>query len=102
MRDGGTRDTSSLSFPTPYNGGSLTAIKGDGSGELWTYEAPAPNISGVAVANGVAYFSSIDGGFYAVNTTDGSLLAQVDTSFQLGNATIAGVSSGPAISRGRV
>lgn len=86
----------------PYNGGSLTAIKGDGSGELWTFDTPAPDISGVAVANGVAYFSSIDGSFYALNTADGSLLAQVDTSFQLGDAMVAGVSSGPAVSRGRV
>jgi polyvinyl alcohol dehydrogenase (cytochrome) len=86
----------------PYEGGSLTAIKGDGSGELWTFETPAPDISGVAVANGVVYFSSIDGSFYALNTADGSVLAQIDTSFQVGDATVTGVSSGPAVSRGRV
>ncbi len=87
---------------TPFNGGSLTAIQGDGSGELWSFETPAPNLSGVAVANGVVYFSSIDGNFYVLNAADGGLLAQVDTSFQSGDETISGVTSGPAISRGQI
>jgi polyvinyl alcohol dehydrogenase (cytochrome) len=89
-------------FPSPYNGGSLTAIKGDGSGQLWKFLTPAPNISGVAVANGVVYFSSVDGSFYAVRAADGALLARVDTAFQMGGATVTGVTSGPAISRGRI
>src|SRR5262249_11688833 len=80
----------------------LSAIKGDGSGELWSFPTPAPNISGVAVAAGVVYFSSIDGSFYAVNAADGTLLARVDTSFSRGDVTIAGVSSGPSLSRGPV
>src|SRR5262245_26303798 len=91
-----------LPLPTPYRGGSLSAIKGDGSGELWSFPTPAPNISGVAVAAGVVYFSSIDGSFYAVNAADGTLLARVDTSFSRGDVTIAGVSSGPSLSRGRI
>jgi polyvinyl alcohol dehydrogenase (cytochrome) len=91
-----------LPLPAPYNGGSLSALKADGSGELWSVLTPAPNISGVAVANGVVYFSSIDGTFYALDAADGTILAQVDTSFPLGEATIAGVSSGPSVSRGRI
>jgi polyvinyl alcohol dehydrogenase (cytochrome) len=76
----------------PISGG-LAAIAGDGKKELWKYTTPLPNISGVAVANDVVYFQSIDGNLYALDAKDGSLLARVAT---------GGQSSGPAVSRGRI
>src|SRR5262249_13679366 len=54
----------------------------------------SPNISGVAVANGVVYFqSSFNGQFYALDAATGAVLAQVQT---------GGLSSGPAVSRGQI
>src|SRR5262249_51226251 len=64
----------------PPNGGNLTAIKGDGSGQLWRVETPSPNISGVAVANGVVYFQSRDGSFFALDATNGATLTTLDLS----------------------
>jgi polyvinyl alcohol dehydrogenase (cytochrome) len=79
----------------PPNRGILSAISADGSHELWHFDTPgSPNISGVAVANGVVYFQSmLDGTFYALDATTGQLLASVVT---------GGESSGPAISRGQI
>ena len=87
-------------WPHPFSGevpnkGILSAVAADGSQELWRFETPfSPNISGVAVANGVVYFqSSFDGQFYALDATTGELLAQIAT---------GGTSSGPAVSRGQI
>jgi polyvinyl alcohol dehydrogenase (cytochrome) len=83
-------------FPNinPWNGGSLHAISGDGSTELWKFETPTPNLSGVAVANGVVYMQSLfDETLYAVNAQTGALLAAVHS---------GGQSSGPSISRGQI
>jgi polyvinyl alcohol dehydrogenase (cytochrome) len=79
----------------PPNRGVLSAVAADGSRELWHIDTPfSPNISGVAVANGVVYFQSmLDGMLYAVDAADGDVLVQVPT---------GGQSSGPAISRGRI
>jgi hypothetical protein len=79
----------------PPNRGILSAVKADGSKELWHFDTPfSPNASGVAVANGVVYFQSmLDGTFYALNAKTGAPLAQVVT---------GGQSSGPAISRGQI
>jgi polyvinyl alcohol dehydrogenase (cytochrome) len=79
----------------PPNRGILSAVAADGSRELWRFETPfSPNISGVAVANGVVYFQSgFDGTFYALDAATGDLLAQVAT---------GGLSSGPAVSRGQI
>jgi polyvinyl alcohol dehydrogenase (cytochrome) len=75
-------------------GGSLRAIAGDGSHELWHLDTPSPNLSGVAIANGVVYMQSLmDGHLYAVNAATGAVLA---------NVVSGGQSSGPAISRGQV
>src|SRR5262249_13714209 len=74
-------------------GGSLTALAGDGSGQLWHVVTPAPDMSGVAVANGVVYFQSIDGDLYALSAATGAQLAKVHT---------GGQESGPAVSRGHV
>jgi len=77
----------------PPLGGSLTAISGDGGAILWQFHTSAPNLSGVAVANGVVYFQSMDGSLYALDCRTGALLAKVETGGQV---------SGPAISRGRI
>jgi outer membrane protein assembly factor BamB len=76
----------------PISGG-LSAISGDGSQELWHFTTAAPNLSGVAVANGVVYFQSIDGNLYALDAKTGGRLAEVAT---------GGQESGPAISHGHV
>jgi polyvinyl alcohol dehydrogenase (cytochrome) len=80
---------------SPPLGGSLTAIAGDGSRELWQVQTPAPNQSGVAVANGVVYFQSLDGNLYALDATTGKVLATLATGGY-------GRESGPAISGGQI
>ena len=85
-------------WPFVYAGGeprsgSLSAISGDGSRILWHVETEKPNLSGVAVANDVVYFQSLDGFLYALDTSSGALLARERTGGQFG---------GPAISRGRI
>src|SRR5262249_58754876 len=78
----------------PPNRGIVSAVAADGSHELWRFETPfSPNLSGVAVANGVVYFQSISGMFYALDAGTGSVLAQVPT---------GGESGGPAVSRGQI
>jgi polyvinyl alcohol dehydrogenase (cytochrome) len=79
----------------PPNRGILSAVAADGSHALWNFDTPSsPNISGVAVANGVVYFQSmLDGTFYALDAATGQLLARVAT---------GGESSGPSISRGQI
>jgi polyvinyl alcohol dehydrogenase (cytochrome) len=79
----------------PPNRGILSAIAADGSHELWHFNTPSsPNISGVAVANGVVYFQSmLDGTLYALDAKTGTELAHVAT---------GGESSGPSVSRGQV
>src|SRR5262249_31041100 len=78
----------------PPNRGILSAVAADGSHELWHFDTPfSPNISGVAVANGVVYFQSMFGEFYALDAQTGTVLAQVFT---------GGESSGPAVSRGQI
>ena len=77
----------------PPLGGTLTAVSGDASDLLWRFSTPMPNLSGVAVANRVVYFQSLDGFLYALDARDGSLRAKVQTGGQFG---------GPAISRGHI
>jgi polyvinyl alcohol dehydrogenase (cytochrome) len=63
------------------NLGVLSAVAADGSHELWHFYTPgSPDLSGVAVANGVVYFQSmLDGTLYALDAKTGALLAQVKT-----------------------
>jgi polyvinyl alcohol dehydrogenase (cytochrome) len=96
-------------WPNPFGhpfdpplGGNLTAIKGDGSGQLWRAETPAPNVSGVAVANGVVYFQSRDGTLFALDAASGTTLAQVNVAIGAGTSPFYGQTSGPAVSRGQV
>jgi polyvinyl alcohol dehydrogenase (cytochrome) len=79
----------------PPQRGILSAVAADGSRELWHFDTPfSPDLSGVAVANGVVYFqSTFDGTLYALDAVTGKLLKQVTT---------GGVTSGPAISRGQI
>jgi Calx-beta domain/PQQ-like domain len=79
----------------PPNRGILSAVAADGSHELWHVDTPlSPNISGVAVANGVVYFQSgLDVSLYALDAGTGHILARVPT---------GSLSSGPAISRGQI
>src|SRR5262249_46300192 len=79
----------------PPHRGILSAVAADGSRELWHFDTPfSPDLSGVAVANGVVYFqSTFDGTLYALDAVTGQLLKQVAT---------GGVTSGPSISRGQI
>src|SRR5262245_8633968 len=79
----------------PPNRGILSAVAADGSHELWHFDTPfSPNLSGVAVANGVVYFqSALNATLFALDAPTGSWLATVNT---------VGQSSGPAISRGQI
>ena len=75
--------------------GHLFAFSADTLAEEWHFETPgSPNLSGVAVANGVVYFQSVfDGNLYALDATTGAQLLALP----VGPST-----SGPAVSNGRV
>jgi hypothetical protein len=78
-------------------GGDLYAVSLDGRTMLWDFHTPAPNGSGVAMANGVVYFQSLDGNLYALNANapdaDHALLASFAT---------GGNYSGPAVADGHI
>jgi polyvinyl alcohol dehydrogenase (cytochrome) len=80
------------SLPTK---GDLFALSLDGNQQLWDFQTPlSPNITGVAVANGVVYFQSLfNGSLFALDEHTGALLSQVLT---------AGSSSGPAVANGKL
>jgi polyvinyl alcohol dehydrogenase (cytochrome) len=79
---------------TPVTG-SLVAFTGDASQELWRFDVPGTaNMAGVAVANGVVYFESYQGGtLYALSAVTGAPLATI---------AIGTSASGPAVDRGQV
>lgn len=70
----------------PPTAGDLIAIAGDGSHELWRFNTPqSPDMSGVAVANGVVYFTSaINGELFALDQATGTQLAAVQISQPIG------------------
>jgi polyvinyl alcohol dehydrogenase (cytochrome) len=76
----------------PPTAGDLFAIAGDGSSVLWTFSVPgSPNLSGVAVANGVVYFQSVfDGNLYALDASTGTELVQVHTGLSYSGPSVAG------------
>lgn len=88
-----------INWPTPSptippTGGDLIAIAGDGSHELWRFPtARTPNMSGVAVANGVVYFTSAFFGLFALDASTGTLLKALQ---------IGASESGPAVSGGQI
>jgi outer membrane protein assembly factor BamB len=75
--------------------GHLFAFSANTLAEEWDFQTPfSPNISGVAVANGVVYFQSLfDGNLYALDATTGDQLLVLPVGASL---------SGPAVSNGRV
>lgn len=96
----------------PPTGGRVTAISLDTKTERWRHERPRvagvggtaakplyrnvgdPVASGVAVANGVVYFTTVASGkLVALDATTGALLKEID---------LGPVWSGPSVSRGRV
>ncbi len=82
------------SFPDTPTRGSLVAFTGDAASELWRHEIlGAAAMSGVAVANGVVYFTSTDGNLNALDATNGAALATVP---------IGAYASGPSVARGMV
>jgi outer membrane protein assembly factor BamB len=78
-------------------GGDLYAVSLDGRSVKWDFKTPAPDGSGVAIANGVVYFESLDGNLYALDAkapnAAHALLAKIPT---------GGNFSGPAVADGRV
>lgn len=88
-----------VNWPAPGVGapvaGDLIALSGDSSQELWRFTTPfSPDFGGVAVANGVVYFTShYAEKLYALSTGTGAQLAAV---------TVGRSDSGPAVSRGHV
>jgi polyvinyl alcohol dehydrogenase (cytochrome) len=89
-----------LNWPNPSaapGGGDLYALSRDGRTMLWDFQTPAPNGSGVAIANGVVYFQSLDGNLYALDehasSAGSALLARIQT---------GDTYSGPAISSGHI
>jgi polyvinyl alcohol dehydrogenase (cytochrome) len=100
------------SFPKPPTGGRVVAISLDTLTEHWRHERPKvgslgglkpkpiykdvgdPVASGVAVANGVIYFTTVASGkLLALDSATGSVLKEID---------LGPVWSGPSVSRGRV
>jgi polyvinyl alcohol dehydrogenase (cytochrome) len=86
-----------INWPNPGTSlptrGDLFAVSLNGSRRIWDFQTPiSPNITGVAVANGVVYFQSLlNGELFALDEKTGALLAK---------AVTAGSSSGPAIAHG--
>lgn len=81
--------------PMSVPAGHLVAFSADTLAEAWEFDTPgSPNLSGVAVANGVVYFQSLfDGNLYALDAATGAQLLALP----VGPST-----SGPAVSKGRV
>jgi polyvinyl alcohol dehydrogenase (cytochrome) len=96
----------------PPSGGRVVAISLDTKTELWRHERPKvasvggpppkpvytdigdPVASGIAVANGVVYFTTVASGkLVALDAASGSLLKEID---------LGPVWAGPSVSRGRV
>jgi len=96
----------------PPTGGRVVALTNDLSSERWRHERPKvpaiggpeptpiyenvgdPVASGIAVANGVVYFTAVASGkFVALNAETGEVLKEI---------AVGPVWSGPAVSRGRV
>jgi polyvinyl alcohol dehydrogenase (cytochrome) len=79
----------------PPTAGDLIAIAGDGSHELWRFTtAQSADMSGVAVANGVVYFTSTFAAtLFALDATSGAPLAAVKYGVAF---------SGPAVADGHV
>ena len=75
--------------------GDLFAVSLAGTRRKWDFRTPvSPNITGVAVADGVVYFQSLlNGDLFALDERTGALLAK---------AVTAGSSSGPAVARGSI
>jgi polyvinyl alcohol dehydrogenase (cytochrome) len=96
----------------PITGGRVVAISTDTQSERWRHERPKvaslggpppkavykdagdPVASGIAVANGVVYFTGVASGkLVALDAASGSVLKEID---------LGPVWSGPSVSRGRV
>jgi outer membrane protein assembly factor BamB len=96
----------------PPTGGRVVALSLDTTTEFWRHERPRvaslggpspkpvyrnvgdPVASGIAVANGVLYFTTVASGkLVAINAENGKLLKEVD---------LGPVWAGPSVSRGRV
>jgi polyvinyl alcohol dehydrogenase (cytochrome) len=89
-----------LNWPNPFGPpgtGDLYAVSPDGKTQLWDFQTPAPNGSGVAIANGVVYFQSLDGNLYALDEHATSAATALLAKIQTGDTF-----SGPAISQGRI
>ncbi len=101
-----------LESAVPPTGGRVVAISLDTKAELWRHERPLvatlggpapkplykdigdPVASGIAVANGVVYFTTVASGkLVAVDAATGSLLKEIE---------LGPVWAGPSVSRGRV
>ena len=78
-----------------FYSGAVVAFSGDASSEQWRFEIGdgGATLSGVATANGVVYFSAMNGNLYAVDASNGAALAAIP----IGAAT-----SGPSIAGGQV
>jgi outer membrane protein assembly factor BamB len=106
----GTQETSTASM-SPPTAGRVVGISGDTRREHWRHERPKappagasvrglfkevgdPVASGLAVANGVVYFTTtVSQKLIALDATSGSVLKEID---------VGPVWSGPSVSRGRV
>ena len=106
----GTPDTAAASM-SPPTAGRVVCISADTSSERWRHERPKappagatlrrlfkevgdPVASGVAVANGVVYFTTtVSKKLMVLDAASGATLKEID---------LGAVWSGPAVSRGRI
>jgi hypothetical protein len=77
-------------------GGDLYALTTTGK-LLWDFKTPAPNGSGVAIANGVVYFQSLDGTLYMLNE-----FATSASNALLGTVNTGGQYSAPSVADGQI
>lgn len=95
----GTQETELLSL-LPPTAGRVVCISGDTQREHWRHERPKvgllgdPVASGIAVANGVVYFTTtVSGKLVALDASDGRVIKEI---------AVGPVWSGPSVSRGHV
>ncbi|MEP7243131.1 MAG: PQQ-binding-like beta-propeller repeat protein [Gammaproteobacteria bacterium] len=69
-----------ISLMNPAPSGWLTSVNADTGALRWKFHAPAPIVSGITpTAGGVTFFGDVAGTFYAVRSSDGSVLLRTPT-----------------------
>jgi PQQ-like domain len=72
-------------------GGDLYKVSLDGKKMLWDFKTPSPAASGVAIANGIVYFKTLNGTMYMLNAKAKDAAHALIGTFNVGNGFAAPV-----------